>query len=220
MEAFDQPKQQAEFELSQSSSRNRLSMENEYDDDNETVNDESNTKSGIDHFNNEETDLLKTDAMIRSKTTEVAIKDFSSGSYATIFKEECHSDLCGSGLVLFGSLWIWIVNMLLPSFPDHSPPLHLHSVLHDSTRIATMIGDLIGWLMPDGSEKGLTQSGGIMVLMFIMIKCKVVVALIYLWPKSMSRSQSAASMYGQPLSYKITICQSAKGALFISRKER
>ncbi|KAL7601294.1 protein NUCLEOLAR COMPLEX ASSOCIATED 4 [Lactuca sativa] len=84
------------------------------EDDGET----ETVKSGIDHFNNEETDLLKTNAMrsslweidtlrhhycppvsrfvlslendltVRSKTTEVAIKDFSSGSYATIFKEE------------------------------------------------------------------------------------------------------------------------------------
>ncbi|KAL4572785.1 hypothetical protein LXL04_019570 [Taraxacum kok-saghyz] len=79
---------------------------------------ESTTKSGIDPFNNEETDLLKTNAMrsslweidtlrhhycppvsrfvlslendltVRSKTTEVAVKDFSSGSYGTIFKDE------------------------------------------------------------------------------------------------------------------------------------
>ncbi|KAI3515194.1 hypothetical protein L1887_13964 [Cichorium endivia] len=89
-----------------------------HQDDNETTNDESNKKLGIDLFNNDETDLLKTNAMrsslweidtlrhhycppvsrfvlslendltVRSKTTEVAIKDFSSGSYATIFKEE------------------------------------------------------------------------------------------------------------------------------------
>lgn len=83
-------------------------------------NDEKATtiNSGIDPFNNEETDLLKTNAMrsslweidtlrnhycppvsrfvlslendltVRPKTTEVAIKDFSSGSYATIFREE------------------------------------------------------------------------------------------------------------------------------------
>ncbi|KAJ0485342.1 putative nucleolar complex protein [Helianthus annuus] len=73
---------------------------------------------GIDHFKNEETDLTKTNALrsclweidtlrhhycppvsrfvlslendltVRSKTTEVAVKDFSSGSYATIFRDE------------------------------------------------------------------------------------------------------------------------------------
>ncbi|KAL6963581.1 Maturation and nuclear export of 40S ribosomal subunits interacting protein [Sarracenia purpurea var. burkii] len=78
----------------------------------------SGKEPGIDHFNSEETDPVKTNAMrsslweidtyrhhycppvsrfilslendltIRSKTTEVAVKDFSSGSYATIFREE------------------------------------------------------------------------------------------------------------------------------------
>ncbi|GMP93474.1 hypothetical protein CsSME_00043287 [Camellia sinensis var. sinensis] len=78
----------------------------------------SSKKSGIDHFNNEESNPVKTDAMrsslweidtlrhhycppvsrfvlllendltVRSKTTEVAVKDFSSGSYATIFRAE------------------------------------------------------------------------------------------------------------------------------------
>lgn len=73
---------------------------------------------GIDHFNNEQTDPIRTNAMrsslweidtlryhycppvsrfvlslendltVRSKTSEVAVKDFSSGSYATIFSEE------------------------------------------------------------------------------------------------------------------------------------
>lgn len=31
---------------------------------------------------------LENDLTVRAKTTEVAVKDFSSGSYATIFKEE------------------------------------------------------------------------------------------------------------------------------------
>ncbi|KAG5526914.1 hypothetical protein RHGRI_032986 [Rhododendron griersonianum] len=78
----------------------------------------SSRKPGIDHFNNEETDPVKTNAMrsslweidtlrhhycppvsrfvlslendltVRRKTTELAVKDFSSGSYATIFREE------------------------------------------------------------------------------------------------------------------------------------
>ncbi|CAL5430653.1 unnamed protein product [Camellia sinensis] len=78
----------------------------------------SSKKSGIDHFNNEESNPVKTDAMrsslweidtlchhycppvsrfvlslendltVRSKTAEVAVKDFSSGSYATIFRAE------------------------------------------------------------------------------------------------------------------------------------
>ncbi|KAI3503058.1 hypothetical protein L1887_31493 [Cichorium endivia] len=102
------------------------------DDDNETVNDESNTKSGINHFNNKETDLLKTNAMskeffvgnshlappllpssvrfvlslendltVRSKTTEVTIKDFSSGSYATIFKEEIRRRALKKSVIVF-----------------------------------------------------------------------------------------------------------------------
>lgn len=88
------------------------------EDSNEKANDVSSIKIGVDHFNNEETDLRKTNAMrsslweidtlrhhycppvsrfvlslendltVRSKTTEVAVKDFSSGSYATIFREE------------------------------------------------------------------------------------------------------------------------------------
>ncbi|KAF7126695.1 hypothetical protein RHSIM_Rhsim11G0198100 [Rhododendron simsii] len=78
----------------------------------------SSREPGIDHFNNEETDPVKTNAMrsslweidtlrhhycppvsrfvlslendltLRRKTTELAVKDFSSGSYATIFREE------------------------------------------------------------------------------------------------------------------------------------
>ncbi|PWA83403.1 nucleolar complex protein [Artemisia annua] len=88
------------------------------EDNIETAKDVSSIKSGIDQFRNDETDLLKTNAMrsslweidtlrhhycppvsrfvlslendltVRSKTTEVAVKDFSSGSYATIFREE------------------------------------------------------------------------------------------------------------------------------------
>lgn len=88
------------------------------EDNGEMAKDVSSIKPGIDLFNNEETDLLKTSAMrsslweidtlrhhycppvsrfvlslendltVRSKTTEVAVKDFSSGSYATIFREE------------------------------------------------------------------------------------------------------------------------------------
>ncbi|KAD4982184.1 hypothetical protein E3N88_18855 [Mikania micrantha] len=84
----------------------------------QTAKDDSGIKPGIDHFNNEETDLLKTNALrsslweidtlrhhycppvsrfvlslendltVRSKTTEVVVKDFSSGSYATIFRDE------------------------------------------------------------------------------------------------------------------------------------
>ncbi|KAK3020917.1 hypothetical protein RJ639_046573 [Escallonia herrerae] len=75
-------------------------------------------KQGIDHFDNEESDPIRANAMrsslweidslrhhycppvsrfvlslesdltVRAKTTEVAVKDFSSGSYATIFREE------------------------------------------------------------------------------------------------------------------------------------
>ncbi|OIS98166.1 PREDICTED: nucleolar complex protein 4 homolog [Nicotiana attenuata] len=78
----------------------------------------SNIKPGIDLFDDKQTDLLKANAMrsslwevetlrhhycppvsrfvlslendltIRAKTTEVAVKDFSSGSYATIFGDE------------------------------------------------------------------------------------------------------------------------------------
>ncbi|PWA84557.1 nucleolar complex protein [Artemisia annua] len=88
------------------------------EDNVETAKDVASIKSGIDQFKNDETDLLKTNAMrsslweidtlrhhycppvsrfvlslendltVRSKTTEVAVKDFSSGSYATIFREE------------------------------------------------------------------------------------------------------------------------------------
>ncbi|KAL1827030.1 hypothetical protein ACET3Z_005442 [Daucus carota] len=80
--------------------------------------DMSSIKSGFDHFNDEETDPKKTNSMrsslweidtlrhhycppvsrfvlslendltVRAKTAEVAIKDFSSGSYATIFDDE------------------------------------------------------------------------------------------------------------------------------------
>lgn len=31
---------------------------------------------------------LETDLTVRAKTTEIAVNDFSSGSYATIFREE------------------------------------------------------------------------------------------------------------------------------------
>lgn len=78
----------------------------------------SSRKLGIDHFNNEESDparsnamrsslweidtlrhhycppvsrfvlSLETDLTVRAKTTEIAVDDFSSGSYATIFREE------------------------------------------------------------------------------------------------------------------------------------
>ncbi|XWS68352.1 hypothetical protein CRYUN_Cryun04dG0082700 [Craigia yunnanensis] len=78
----------------------------------------SHKRSGIDHFNNEESNPIKSNAMrsslweidtlrhhyyppvsrfvlslendltVRSKTTEMDIKDFSSGSYATIFGDE------------------------------------------------------------------------------------------------------------------------------------
>ncbi|XP_076905801.1 protein NUCLEOLAR COMPLEX ASSOCIATED 4-like [Bidens hawaiensis] len=84
----------------------------------QTAKDDTSVKPGIDLFNSEETDLVKTNAMrsslweidtlchhycppvsrfvlslendltVRSKTTEVAVKDFSSGSYATIFRDE------------------------------------------------------------------------------------------------------------------------------------
>ncbi|KAI3804257.1 hypothetical protein L1987_25672 [Smallanthus sonchifolius] len=89
-----------------------------HQENDQTAKDDTNIKPGVDHFNNEETDLLKTNAMksslweidtlrhhycppvsrfvlslendltARSKTTEVAVKDFSSGSYATIFRDE------------------------------------------------------------------------------------------------------------------------------------
>ncbi|XP_022744037.1 nucleolar complex protein 4 homolog B-like [Durio zibethinus] len=78
----------------------------------------SHKRPGIDHFNNEESNIIKSNAMrsslweidtlrshycppvsrfvlslqndltVRSKTTEMDIKDFSSGSYATIFGDE------------------------------------------------------------------------------------------------------------------------------------
>ncbi|KAI9181081.1 hypothetical protein LWI28_011249 [Acer negundo] len=85
----------------------------------ETVTNKSSRKPGIDHFNNEEINPVKSNAMtesslweidtlrrhycppvsrfvlslendltIRAKTTEINVKDFSSGSYATIFGEE------------------------------------------------------------------------------------------------------------------------------------
>lgn len=86
--------------------------------DGETATDLPGKKVGIDPFDNYESDLLKTRAMssslweidtirhhycpavsrfvgilevdlkVRSKTTEIEVKDFSSGSYATIFGEE------------------------------------------------------------------------------------------------------------------------------------
>ncbi|KAF5760374.1 putative nucleolar complex protein [Helianthus annuus] len=84
----------------------------------QTAKNDISANPGIDHFKNEETDLMKTNALrsclweidtlrhhycpplsrfvlslendltVRSKTTEVAVKDFSSGSYATIFRDE------------------------------------------------------------------------------------------------------------------------------------
>ncbi|KAJ0681950.1 putative nucleolar complex protein [Helianthus annuus] len=84
----------------------------------QTAKNDISAEPGIDHFKNEETDLTKTNALrsslweidtlrhhycppvsrfvlslendltVRSKTTEVAVKDFSSGSYATIFRDE------------------------------------------------------------------------------------------------------------------------------------
>ncbi|KAL8143676.1 LOW QUALITY PROTEIN: hypothetical protein V2J09_016708 [Rumex salicifolius] len=75
-------------------------------------------KQGVDHFNDEETDPIKTNALksslweidslrhhycphvsrfvislendltVRAKTSEITVKDFSSGSYSTIFSEE------------------------------------------------------------------------------------------------------------------------------------
>ncbi|KAJ4715831.1 Nucleolar complex 4 [Melia azedarach] len=83
-----------------------------------TITNISNTKLGIDHFNNEESNPVKSNAMrsslweidtlrhhycppvsrfvlslendltVRAKTTEINVEDFSSGSYATIFGEE------------------------------------------------------------------------------------------------------------------------------------
>ncbi|KAI9194209.1 hypothetical protein LWI28_003973 [Acer negundo] len=88
------------------------------DESEETVTNKSSRKPGIDHFNNEETNPVKSNAMrsslweidtlrhhycppvsrfvlslendltVRAKTTEINVKDFSSGSYATIFGEE------------------------------------------------------------------------------------------------------------------------------------
>ncbi|KAF9613221.1 hypothetical protein IFM89_006322, partial [Coptis chinensis] len=46
----------------------------------------STAKLGIDMFNSEETDPAKSNAMMRAKTTEITVKDFSSASYATIFR--------------------------------------------------------------------------------------------------------------------------------------
>ncbi|KAK9286414.1 hypothetical protein L1049_014810 [Liquidambar formosana] len=87
-------------------------------EDSGTGKDLSSRKAGIDHFKNEESDPVKSYAMrsslweidtlrhhycppvsrfvlslendltVRAKTTEVTVKDFSSGSYATIFGEE------------------------------------------------------------------------------------------------------------------------------------
>uniref|UniRef100_A0A7N0TH16 CCAAT-binding factor domain-containing protein n=1 Tax=Kalanchoe fedtschenkoi TaxID=63787 RepID=A0A7N0TH16_KALFE len=83
-----------------------------------STNDKSDKRPGVDHFDNETLDPSKTNAMrsslweidtlrhhysppvsrfvlslendltVRAKTTEIAVKDFSSGSYATIFGEE------------------------------------------------------------------------------------------------------------------------------------
>ncbi|KAK3205704.1 hypothetical protein Dsin_019750 [Dipteronia sinensis] len=88
------------------------------DESEETVTNKSSRKPGIDHFNNEEINPVKSNAMrsslweidtlrhhycpavsrfvlslendltVRAKTTEINVKDFSSGSYATIFREE------------------------------------------------------------------------------------------------------------------------------------
>ncbi|XP_071731883.1 protein NUCLEOLAR COMPLEX ASSOCIATED 4 [Rutidosis leptorrhynchoides] len=104
------------------------------EDSDEKANDASHIKTGIDHFNNEETDLKKTNAMrsslweidtlrhhycppvsrfvlslendltVRSKTTEVAVKDFSSGSYATIFREETRRRVKQVPLAFYKSL--------------------------------------------------------------------------------------------------------------------
>ncbi|KAI3756778.1 hypothetical protein L1987_56601 [Smallanthus sonchifolius] len=89
-----------------------------HQENDQTAKDDTNIKPGVDHFNKEETDLMKTNAMsnslweidtlrhhycpplsrfvlllendltVRSKTTEGTVKDFSSGSYATIFRDE------------------------------------------------------------------------------------------------------------------------------------
>ncbi|GMY05270.1 nucleolar complex protein 4 homolog [Fagus crenata] len=86
--------------------------------DSETGTDMSSRKLGIDHFDNEQSNPIKSKAMksslweidtlrhhycppvsrfvlslendltVRAKTTEIAVKDFSSGSYATIFGDE------------------------------------------------------------------------------------------------------------------------------------
>lgn len=87
-------------------------------DDSASCTDISHKRPGIDHFNNEESNPIKSNAMrsslweidtlrhhycppvsrfvlslendltVRSKTTEMDIRDFSSGSYATIFGDE------------------------------------------------------------------------------------------------------------------------------------
>ncbi|XVE49604.1 hypothetical protein DITRI_Ditri01bG0095400 [Diplodiscus trichospermus] len=87
-------------------------------DDSGSCTEISHKRSGIDHFNNEESNPIKSNAMrsslweidtlrhhycppvsrfvlslendltVRSKTTEMDVKDFSSGSYATIFGDE------------------------------------------------------------------------------------------------------------------------------------
>ncbi|KAE8008901.1 hypothetical protein FH972_005371 [Carpinus fangiana] len=86
--------------------------------DSGTGSDMSSRKPGLDHFNNEESNPLKSNAMrsslwevdtlrhhycppvsrfilslendltVRAKTTEITVEDFSSGSYATIFGDE------------------------------------------------------------------------------------------------------------------------------------
>ncbi|KAL5789034.1 hypothetical protein ACOSP7_005983 [Xanthoceras sorbifolium] len=88
------------------------------DESEEIITTKSSRKDGIDHFNNEESNPLKSNAMrsslweidtlrhhycppvsrfvlslendltVRAKTTEINVKDFSSGSYATIFGDE------------------------------------------------------------------------------------------------------------------------------------
>ncbi|KAJ4846639.1 hypothetical protein Tsubulata_014653 [Turnera subulata] len=88
------------------------------ENDSDTLSDKSTKKRGLDHFDNEESNPMKSHALrsslweidtlrhhycppvsrfvlslendltVRAKTTEINIEDFSSGSYATIFGEE------------------------------------------------------------------------------------------------------------------------------------
>ncbi|KAI3714400.1 hypothetical protein L1987_73001 [Smallanthus sonchifolius] len=103
----------------------------------QTTKEDAGVKLGIDHFNNEETDLIKTNAMtlcgklipcittaapqvipslendimVRSKTTAIVVKDFSSGLYATIFRDETIEDVKREVKLGFNQLNVFLWNI-------------------------------------------------------------------------------------------------------------